>query len=218
MPHYQVFAFLKQPLGKIFFAEGKYTLNIGNLAEGWRAWKDQSGGGCVLDMGYHFIDLVIWFLGLPDAVYSNLSASARPEQCYDVEDTADIHFSYNSGLHGSLIFSRCSANRQQYLSLLGENGQLLFENDECRLYSRNGEKQFQAKSTFSEQKLSANCLDLFAQEILSENKSKDSHQHLQHAAFIEACYRSHQFKTAVNPKSLLLAAHQIPGALQSGGS
>ncbi len=49
-------------------------------------------------MGYHLIDLLIWYLGLPDRVLADTSTAAVPGAGYDAEDTALVHLAYDSGL------------------------------------------------------------------------------------------------------------------------
>ncbi|WP_414731860.1 Gfo/Idh/MocA family oxidoreductase [Agrobacterium pusense] len=65
-----------------------------SMDEGWRAKRDIAGGGALIDMGYHLIDLVIWFLGMPEIVMARTSGSAKPDQKYDVEDTAHLLLAY----------------------------------------------------------------------------------------------------------------------------
>ena len=38
----------------------------------WWLNKDLAGGGALLDLGYHLIDLLSWLLGDFDVAYSNL--------------------------------------------------------------------------------------------------------------------------------------------------
>lgn len=40
---------------------------------------------------------ILWYIGLPDRVLADTSMSARPDRNYDTEDTALIHFDYDSG-------------------------------------------------------------------------------------------------------------------------
>ena len=41
----------------------------------WWLSKDLAGGGALLDLGYHLIDLLSWLLGDFDVAYSNSGAS-----------------------------------------------------------------------------------------------------------------------------------------------
>src|SRR5262249_40337003 len=50
-------------LGKLQFFSGHiYSSDISGAGEGWRLKK---GGGVVVDLGPHIIDLVIWYFGQP---------------------------------------------------------------------------------------------------------------------------------------------------------
>jgi predicted dehydrogenase len=103
---YQSFWTLGQYLGEPFFVDARYHFFIAQSGAGWRGDASRAGGGCVLDMGYHLIDIIVWYFGLPDRICCNLSTNAEPDRIYDAEDTATIQFSYHSGLHGLLTLSR----------------------------------------------------------------------------------------------------------------
>jgi predicted dehydrogenase len=69
-------------------------------------------------MGYHLIDMILWYFGLPDRVLADLSVEARPDRTYDAEDTALIHFGYESGLYGSLLLSRFIGPKTEQIRLV----------------------------------------------------------------------------------------------------
>ena len=54
----------------------------------------QSGGGCVVDLGVHLVDLALWTLGFPavDDVRATLLAGGRPVTADVVEDYASASF------------------------------------------------------------------------------------------------------------------------------
>jgi predicted dehydrogenase len=61
-----------------------------------------SGGGCVMDLGVHLVDLALWVLGFPevDTVASSLRAGGRPLRGREsglVEDFAAAHLELASG-------------------------------------------------------------------------------------------------------------------------
>ena len=53
-----------------------------------------SGGGCVIDLGVHLVDLALWTLGFPPvgAVDARLTHAGRPLRPGEVEDHAIAHF------------------------------------------------------------------------------------------------------------------------------
>ena len=54
-------------LGKIYFARTGWLRHQGIPvgAEGWFIDKARSGGGCLIDLGVHMLDLALWFMGNP---------------------------------------------------------------------------------------------------------------------------------------------------------
>jgi predicted dehydrogenase len=54
----------------------------------------QSGGGCVIDLGVHLVDLALWTLGFPavDGVAASLRAQGQPLGAMQVEDYATAAF------------------------------------------------------------------------------------------------------------------------------
>lgn len=105
-PIYTSFVQLADQVGVPFAVDAQYTLFVDDPSEGWRGLTSKAGGGCIIDMGYHLVDLILWYFGLPDRVLAEVSIGARPDRAYDAEDAALIHFGYDSGLYGSLLLSR----------------------------------------------------------------------------------------------------------------
>ena len=56
----------------------------------WFYDRAQSGGGCVMDLGVHLVDLALWTLGFPDVrdVRSHLTANGQPRAPDGIEDFA----------------------------------------------------------------------------------------------------------------------------------
>jgi len=66
----------------------------------WFYDRAQSGGGCVMDLGVHLVDLALWALGFPvagGAVTSQLFAGGRPLTGEAVEDFATASVTLDSG-------------------------------------------------------------------------------------------------------------------------
>ncbi|MCP3817497.1 Gfo/Idh/MocA family oxidoreductase [Streptomyces sp. A3M-1-3] len=113
---------LLEQIGQPYLVEGRYTFHCPDPAAGWRGQAQLAGGGALADMGYHLIDLVIWYLGLPDRVLADISAAAAPGSDYDAEDTALVHLAYDSGLYGSLLVSRSAGPKTEQLTVTGPRG------------------------------------------------------------------------------------------------
>jgi len=85
-PVYCVFSQFSDQVGEPFFIDASHTIHSGDPAPGWRAHQATAGGGCIIDMGYHMVDMLIWCFGLPDRVIAQSSVCARPGTDYEVED------------------------------------------------------------------------------------------------------------------------------------
>jgi predicted dehydrogenase len=75
----------------------------------WFYDRALSGGGCVMDLGIHLVDLALWMLGFPDVVnvHSRLIAGGKPLRDPDtqVEDFATAQLELSTG---ALVQLRCS--------------------------------------------------------------------------------------------------------------
>src|SRR3989344_3827520 len=106
-PAYNSFFKLIKRIGRPFYIDIRYTFYTPIPHEGWRGVRAHAGGGCLIDMGYHMVDLLMWYFGLPDQVLAEISSEAKEGIVYDAEDTAHAMFRYrNKKLWGTLLVSR----------------------------------------------------------------------------------------------------------------
>jgi predicted dehydrogenase len=200
-PIYSGFLQLADRIGTPFVVDAEYTVHIPDPSEGWRGDVRTAGGGCVIDMGYHLIDMILWYFGLPDRVLADLSTMARPDRHYDAEDTALIQFGYDSGLYGSLLLSRFIGPKTERLRVVGSRGIVDLERGRLRRLSNTGAV---VESLTREQgwpSASASQIDHFCRVIAGLRPNAGTpEEHLAHAAFITACYASARTHTPVNPK------------------
>ncbi|MFX0578844.1 Gfo/Idh/MocA family protein [Nocardia nepalensis] len=203
-PIYTSFPQLADQIGAPFLIDARYTVHVDDPSEGWRGQTAKAGGGCVIDMGYHLIDLLLWYFGLPDSIAAELSVGARPDRRYDAEDTALIHFSYESGLYGSLLLSRFIGPKTEEIRLVGSDGVVHLERGRIRRLTNSGEV---IESLHREQAWpsAAACqIDYFHRVIdgTRPNLSGPA-ENLAHMAFVAACYEAARTNTHINPKELL---------------
>ena len=60
-------------IGKVRFAKATMTIPVRDLGAGWRASRTLSGGGVLINLGWHLIDLVLKLLGngtIPGVVFA----------------------------------------------------------------------------------------------------------------------------------------------------
>ena len=186
--------------------EARYTLNAGKRTVGWRANKNVSGGGCLIDMGYHIIDLLIWYFGLPDSVAAIVSCKAFPNIVYEAEDTAIIIANYKqTGLVCNITISDCMAPKTEYLLLTGTDGSLRLERDRLILFDSNMIEVKQINIQIND--FTADQLGHFVQVAQGRSQNPCAPEyHMQHMAFIEACYLSASSKKYIDPHDVMCVA------------
>lgn len=203
-PIYTSFTQLADQIGTPFVVDAQYTLHIDDPSAGWRGTSAKAGGGCVIDMGYHLIDMILWYFGLPDRVFADVSVSARPDREYDAEDTALIHFAYDSGLYGSLLLSRFIGPKSEHIRLVGSSGIVHLERGLIRRLTNNGAVVESLSREQAWPSAAACQIDYFCRVIegMRPNVSGPT-ENLSHMSFIAACYESARTHIHINPKELL---------------
>lgn len=210
-PIFQAFHQLKKRIGKIYSIEGCYVMNIAHLDEGWRASKDLAGGGVLIDMGYHYVDLLVWYLGLPTSITARLSRGNRVGQKYDVEDTVNLLFDYSLGNHdekvvGNFIISRVYPQKSEKLTVLGTKGIITIERGKIQRLDSCGAEIEMLERKGGWPSAAIDQLDYFAGVIVNKQYAGvyDYREHFKHIAIIEAAYESDRRSTSCNPKDFLI--------------
>ncbi len=90
-------------LGEVYHVTTTYTRRDGYPPTSWFGRKDMSGGGPLIDMGVHRIDLALWLLGRPrpvsafGAVYDLLARKKLKGVEFDCEDFATAMVRFENG-------------------------------------------------------------------------------------------------------------------------
>jgi predicted dehydrogenase len=99
---------------------------------GWRAtWKGE-GGGVLLNQCPHNLDLYQWFVGLPKRVSGQVAIGKYHH--IEVEDEVTAFFEYENGMVGHFITTTAESPGANRLEIVGENGQLTFEDGRLRFF------------------------------------------------------------------------------------
>lgn len=129
-------------LGQLFLARAHYLFNWGPDL-GWRADRS-AGGGALLELGYHHIDLLVSMLGLPEEVYgsgvcgANAAGKSQSPTPYDTEDTAAVLMRFRDGCMASLVTTRVSGPVSEELSLHGSEGSVHADSETCIIHDQDG--------------------------------------------------------------------------------
>lgn len=128
-------------IGSLRHFEAEYRLNTDPYGDTWRGDYDQAGGGAVLDMGYHTLDLIVFYFGVPKVVHATevLGRSATADN--SVEESVAAILEYESGLIGRVFLSRCEPSKQERFSVIGTAGSLLVTPTTLYRFDKRGTEQ-----------------------------------------------------------------------------
>lgn len=213
-PIFSIFEQLRSRIGKIYSLEGRYTMNVSNLDSCWRASKEAAGGGALIDMGYHYIDLLLWYFGLPKSVTARMSTGNREGQVYDVEDTVNLLFDYgphtdhhgvNEKTVGNFLISRVYPYKEEKLSVFGRKGIIEIERGRIRRLDLNGEEIENLSRIGKWPSAAVEQVEHFARIVQGDNQVKHfSHKdHFGHVAVIDAAYQSDKDGNSASPRKIL---------------
>lgn len=89
----------------------------------WRVRKDVSGGGLILDIGSHGLDLLDFLFG---PIREVLGFSSHQGGGYEAEDTVSGAWMFESGVHGTGAWCFCADRNEDRITVIGSAGQLSF--------------------------------------------------------------------------------------------
>ena len=105
----------------------------------WFYDKQQAGGGCVIDLGVHLVDLALWLLDYPqvEGVNSRLYCKGAPAEPHQCEDFAVVQMRTSGDIAVRLACSwRVSAGRDAVIeaSVFGTEGGVAMKNVDGSFY------------------------------------------------------------------------------------
>ncbi|MFO7637006.1 MAG: Gfo/Idh/MocA family oxidoreductase [Clostridia bacterium] len=140
-------------LGEIYYVRcgWRRRRNIPSLGS-WFTRKDLSGGGPLIDLGVHFIDLTLHFMGYPEALSVSASTYRKFGGCksknqrkadvpeagdYDVEDLALGFIRLDNGATMAYEFSYAlNTEKEEYFyEMFGTRGGVTFHSGQLKIYS-----------------------------------------------------------------------------------
>lgn len=102
----------------------------------WERYQDffmasaEMGGGALLDES-HFLDLMLWFFGVPEQVWARVEKLSTLE--IDTDDNVDAVLVYASGLRVAIHLDLFGRPHEKYISVSGEGGTLYWSFDPNRV-------------------------------------------------------------------------------------
>jgi predicted dehydrogenase len=94
---------------------------------GWRATWNGEGGGVLTNQSPHNLDLLQWFLGMPERL--SAVGGLGKYHAIAVEDEVSATLQYADGSVAHFITSTAESPGTNRLEIVGENGKLVYENN-----------------------------------------------------------------------------------------
>ncbi|ARS36118.1 Gfo/Idh/MocA family protein [Pontibacter actiniarum] len=139
-------------LGQIYAIELVFH-NAYGPDKAWFYEPKLSGGGCVIDLGVHLVDLALWSMGFPQVkqVQSHLFAKGKPISMAEgkVEDYASANIELEGNTHMQLSCSwNLPAGQEAIISatFYGTNGGVAFKNVNGSFYDFVAERYYGTKT------------------------------------------------------------------------
>lgn len=191
----------RERIGEIFLARAHYLFNWGADLR-WRGDKHSAGGGALLELGYHPIDLLIWMLGLPEQVYGVTARQGRtenktePRPPHDTDDSASAILRYRDNRTASVVASRISGPVSEELALHGRDGSITADGETCVIRNSNGDVLDHLQEDSSPSVLFQRQAETFMKSVLADNPAGryacSAAENLLTHAVIDAIYLSHR--------------------------
>jgi predicted dehydrogenase len=98
---------------------------------GWRATWAGEGGGVLINQAPHFIDLWLWFGGMPARVWGQTRAALHE---IETEDEAFALVEYPNGAHGYLYATTNEEPGENLIEICGDEGKLRLHDGELQVW------------------------------------------------------------------------------------
>ena len=121
--HLRIKALIEEgALGRIVSARAQLYLWYPDTPGAWRQRRETGGGGALMDVGSHCLDLLCFLLGEVESVAAIQDTITFG---YEVEDTLHALLKFGNRAQGMVDVAFSVPNRENYLELYGTEGTLL---------------------------------------------------------------------------------------------
>ena len=117
-------------ISKIWFRTPAY-----HNSASWRSTWAGEHGGLLINQSQHFLDVWQWLFGMPDHVLATVECGKYSD--ITVDDSMDVQFFYDNGLHGTFIASSGEYPGVNRLEIWGTKGRLCIEDSSQILFDEN---------------------------------------------------------------------------------
>jgi predicted dehydrogenase len=162
-------------IGDVVSISGQFTCWYPDIEGAWRQYKDQSGGGALMDMGVHLIDLIQYVCG--EKIVEVAAMDQTRTFSYNVDDSSAILARLSGGAFCSINsnFNIPDEAAKWRMEFYGTKGRIIadetigqVEGGRLELLSAGGDKAYDAaqnKQAFEAQSLSVELGNMYTKEI-----------------------------------------------------
>lgn len=174
----------------------------------WERYQDffmaskELGGGALLDES-HFLDLMIWFFGMPEWVFAKVERISSLE--IETDDNVDVIASYKNGLRVIIHLDLYGRPHEKYILIEGEKGSIRwsFEPNQVK-FSDSAEQKWQENDFKYERNqmfinVAREFLDVLDGKVEVSCSLRDGIDVLK---LVEACRRSSDMERAIYLKDI----------------
>lgn len=112
-----------------------FRWKTGEYFKGWRASQTEAGGGVVLNVTIHYLDLMQWLFGFPTNIHGNITTMTPG---IDVEDTCTATMRFPNGAVGSyVVSSHVDPQYHMEMGVYGTKGHTRIELKENEYHAEN---------------------------------------------------------------------------------
>ncbi|KKP43250.1 MAG: hypothetical protein A2639_02995 [Candidatus Staskawiczbacteria bacterium RIFCSPHIGHO2_01_FULL_34_27] len=131
-PIYQNFKVMLKQIGEITSVEASYTLGSKKPNSGWRSDIKKAGGGVMMDMGYHMIDLIFWYIDPFKVIDKSLTINRKGD--YNTDDTSFITFEVGN-VKGFIFVSCIYPIKNEQFIVIGSKGSAILKKNRIERYN-----------------------------------------------------------------------------------
>lgn len=128
-------------LGQLILGEAAvkwYRTDQYYSSAGWRGTRSMDGGGCLMNQGIHYVDLLLWMMGPVRRVFARCATAAHT---LEVEDVAVAVLEFANGAVGTITASTAVyPGLPERLEITGTGGTVVVEVGQIRAWELKDEK------------------------------------------------------------------------------
>ena len=162
---------------------------------GWRGIPKLALGGAISDLGYHALDLIVRYFGIPDLLCGARTNIPDGTRLLELEDVADFVMGFRKQqLSGRLAISRYSSVPGEYLLIQGRSGSIKASTSTLLItrYRKGGDcSQIWQRSEEAVKKAALRHILTTYLRALGDRKKTRKHlqHHLDVVQLLENCYK-----------------------------